>query len=150
MGVPKENAFILSAGDVLSLSAEKAMITDKVTTGGILVDGLGVGDVGNVVLHDRQLLSENGLIIVALAFEEGTGMIVSGPDIISRGFVYVKESEELIAELTDVVNETLDDCFYRNITDWMKLKNRIRDSLSDYLWKKMKRNPVILPIIMEV
>ncbi|MCR5685617.1 MAG: ribonuclease J [Lachnospiraceae bacterium] len=150
MGVPKENAFILSAGDVLSLSKDKAMITDKVTTGGILVDGLGVGDVGNVVLHDRQLLSESGLIIVALAFEVESGMIVSGPDIISRGFVYVKESEELIAELTDVVNDTIDDCFYRNITDWMKLKNRIRDALSDYLWKKMKRNPVILPIIMEV
>ncbi|MBP5331779.1 MAG: ribonuclease J [Lachnospiraceae bacterium] len=150
MGVPKENAFILSAGDVLSLSQDNAAVTDKVTTGGILVDGLGVGDVGNVVLHDRQLLSENGLIIVVLAVEQATGEIVSGPDIISRGFVYMKESEMLIAELTDVVNETIDDCFYRNITDWMKLKNRIRDSLSDYLWKKMKRNPVILPIVVEV
>ncbi len=150
MGVPKENAFILSAGDVLSLSADKAAVTDKVTTGGILVDGLGVGDVGNVVLHDRQLLSENGLIIVVMAVETATGEIVSGPDIISRGFVYMKESEVLIAELTDVVNETIDDCFYRNITDWIKLKNRIRDSLSDYLWKRMKRNPVILPIVMEV
>lgn len=150
MGVKKENAFILAAGDVLSLSQEKAMITDKVTTGGILVDGLGVGDVGNVVLHDRQLLSENGLIIVAMSIDEASGEIVSGPDIISRGFVYMKESEELITELTDVVNETLDDCFYRNISDWMKVKSRIRDSLGDYLWKKMKRNPVILPIIMEV
>ncbi|MBR4724665.1 MAG: ribonuclease J [Lachnospiraceae bacterium] len=150
MGVPKENTFILSAGDVLSLSSERAAITDKVTTGGILVDGLGVGDVGNVVLHDRQLLSENGLIIVAIAFDQASGEIISGPDIISRGFVYMKEAEELINELTDVVNETIDDCFYRNITDRVKLKNRIRDSLSDHLWKKMKRNPVILPIVMEV
>ena len=150
MGVPKENAFILSAGDVLSLSQERAKITDKVTTGAILVDGLGVGDVGNVVLHDRQLLSESGLIIVVMAIDQASGEIASGPDIISRGFVYVKESEELIAELTDVVNDTLDDCFYRNISDRMKIKARIRDSLSDHLWKKMKRNPVILPIIMEV
>ena len=150
MGVPRENAFILSAGDVLTLSKNKACITDKVTTGAVFVDGLGVGDVGNVVLHDRQLLSESGLIIVVLAIEEASGEIVSGPDIISRGFVYVRESEELIAELTEVVNSTIDDCFYRNITDRMKLKSRIRDSLSDHLWKKMKRNPVILPIIMEV
>lgn len=150
MGVPKENSFILNSGDVLSLSEDNAAVTDRVHVGGLMVDGLGVGDVGNIVLRDRQMLSENGLIMVVMAIEKESGEVVSGPDIISRGFVYMRESEVLIEELTEVVNETLDDCFYSNITDWSKLKSRVRDDLSDYLWKRMRRSPVILPVIMEV
>ena len=115
-----------------------------------MVDGLGVGDVGNVVLRDRQMLSENGLIMVVMAIEQGSGEVVSGPDIISRGFVYMRESEELIEELTDVVNASLNDCFYKNISDYGKIKSKIRDELADYLWKRMRRSPVILPVIMEV
>ena len=115
-----------------------------------MVDGLGVGDVGNVVLRDRQMLSEAGLIMVVMAIEQETHEVVAGPDIISRGFVYMRESEELIEELTDVVNSALDDCYCRNITDYSRIKNRVKDELSDYLWKRMRRSPVILPVIMEV
>ena len=114
-----------------------------------MVDGLGVGDVGNVVLRDRQMLSEAGLIMVVMAIEQETREVVAGPDIISRGFVYMRESEELIEELTDVVRSALDDCYCRNITD-SRIKNRVKDELSDYLWKRMRRSPVILPVIMEV
>ena len=109
-----------------------------------------LGDVGNIVLRDRQYLSENGLIIVVLTLEKYSNQLLAGPDIVSRGFVYVRESENLMDEAAQVVNEALDHCFARNTTDWGKIKNEIRDSLSDYLWKKMKRNPMILPIIMEV
>ena len=150
MGIPKENAFILNSGDVLTLNEERAAITGHVQVGGLMVDGLGVGDVGNVVLRDRQMLSEAGLIMVLMAIEQATHEVVSGPDIISRGFVYMRESEELIEELTDVVNSTLDDCYCRNITDYSRIKNRVKDELSDYLWKRMRRSPVILPVIMEV
>ncbi len=150
MGIPKENAFILNSGDVLTLNEERAAITGHVQVGGLMVDGLGVGDVGNVVLRDRQMLSEAGLIMVVMAIEQETHEVVSGPDIISRGFVYMRESEELIEELTDVVNSTLDDCYCRNITDYSRIKNRVKDELSDYLWKRMRRSPVILPVIMEV
>ncbi len=150
MGIPKENAFILNSGDVLTLNEERAAITGHVQVGGLMVDGLGVGDVGNVVLRDRQMLSEAGLIMVVMAIEQATHEVVSGPDIISRGFVYMRESEELIEELTDVVNSTLDDCYCRNITDYSRIKNRVKDELSDYLWKRMRRSPVILPVIMEV
>lgn len=150
MGIPKENAFILNSGDVLSLNDERGAITGHVQVGGLMVDGLGVGDVGNVVLRDRQMLSEAGLIMVVMAIEQETHEIVAGPDIISRGFVYMRESEELIEELTDVVNSALDDCYCRNITDYSRIKNRVKDELSDYLWKRMRRSPVILPVIMEV
>ena len=150
MGIPKENAFILNSGDVLSLNDERGAITGHVQVGGLMVDGLGVGDVGNVVLRDRQMLSEAGLIMVVMAIEQETHEVVAGPDIISRGFVYMRESEELIEELTDVVNSALDDCYCRNITDYSRIKNRVKDELSDYLWKRMRRSPVILPVIMEV
>ena len=150
MGIPKENEFILNSGDVLSLNDERGAITGHVQVGGLMVDGLGVGDVGNVVLRDRQMLSEAGLIMVVMAIEQETHEIVAGPDIISRGFVYMRESEELIEELTDVVNSALDDCYCRNITDYSRIKNRVKDELSDYLWKRMRRSPVILPVIMEV
>lgn len=150
LGIPKENVFILRSGDCLALTQDEARITGQVPTGGLLVDGLLVGDVGNVVLHDRQMLSENGLIIVALSIEADTGLVVSGPDIITRGFVYVKESELLLSELTEVCNKSLDECIEQQLSDWVKIKNKFKDDLSDYLWKKMRRSPMILPIIMQV
>ena len=150
LGIPKENVFILSSGDVLELGAESAGKTGTVTAGSLLVDGLGVGDVGNIVLRDRQNLAENGIIIVVLTLEKYTNELLAGPDIVTRGFVYVRESETLLEDATSVVRESVDRCLERNISDWGKIKNIIRDDLSDYLWKKMKRNPMILPIIMEV
>ncbi len=150
MGIDKDNIFILSSGDVLELSKEKAGVVGKVQAQGILVDGLGVGDVGNIVLRDRQHLSENGLLIIVVTLEKYSNQILSGPDIVSRGFVYVRESENLMDEARVVVNDALEKCMSRNVTDWGKIKNEIKDSLSDYLWKKTKRNPMILPIIMEV
>lgn len=150
MGVPKDKIFLLSSGDVLTITEDKAEITDEVTAQGILVDGLGVGDVGNIVLRDRQLLSENGLIIVVMSLERGSNQVISGPDIVSRGFVYVRESEDLMEEARVVVEKALDKCLAKPSTDWNKLKMEIKESLSDYIWKKTKRNPMILPIIMEV
>lgn len=150
LGIPKDNIFVISSGDVLTLSEEKAAITGKVTAQGILVDGLGVGDVGNIVLRDRQLLSENGLIIVVISLEKHSNQVMAGPDIVSRGFVYVRESENLMEEARVVVEKALDKCLSRNNADWGKMKTEIKDSLSDYIWKKTKRNPMILPIIMEV
>jgi ribonuclease J len=150
MGVPKDNIFLLSSGDVLTISEDRAEVTDEVTAEGILVDGLGVGDVGNIVLRDRQLLSENGLIIVVMSLERGTNQVISGPDIVSRGFVYVRESENLMEEARVVVEKALDKCLAKPFTDWNKMKTEIKESLSDYIWKKTKRNPMILPIIMEV
>lgn len=150
LGIPKENIFVLSSGKVLTLSDERAAITGEVTAQGILVDGLGVGDVGNIVLRDRQLLSENGLIIVVISLEKYTNQVIAGPDIVSRGFVYVRESENLMEEAREIVVKALDKCLSRNNADWGKMKTEIKDSLSDYIWKKTKRNPMILPIIMEV
>lgn len=150
MGIPKENTVIMSSGDVLELSYDKAEIVGKVPAQGILVDGLGVGDVGNIVLRDRQHLSENGLIIIVVTLEKYSNQVLSGPDIVSRGFVYVRESENLMDEARDVVNDALNKCLTKNVTDWGRIKTEIKDSLSEYLWKRTKRNPMILPIIMEV
>ena len=150
MGIPKENTIILSSGDVLDLCEDHAVLIGKVQAQGIMVDGLGVGDVGNIVLRDRQYLSENGLIIIVLTFEKYTNQLLAGPDIVSRGFVYVRESEYLMDEAREVVYSALERCLDNHVTDWTKIKTEIKDSLSDYLWKKMKRNPMILPIIMEV
>lgn len=150
LGIPKENIFIMRSGDVLELDHEHAAINSHVTTGSILVDGLGVGDVGNIVLRDRQNLSENGIIIVVLTLEKYSNQLLAGPDIVSRGFVYVRESEDLMEEARLIVSDAVQDCLDKNISDWTKIKNEIKDSLSEYLWKKMKRNPIILPIIMEV
>ena len=149
LGYDKEDIFIAKCGDVLELSEEKAGIVGHVQTGEILVDGLGVGDVGNIVLRDRQNLAENGIIIVVLTLEKYSGQLVAGPDIVTRGFVYVREAEELLDEAREVVSGSVETCMDKNITDWSKIKNIIKDDLSEYLWKKMKRNPVILPIIME-
>jgi len=151
LGIPKENIFLLSSGKVLSLSEEKAAITGEVPAQGILVDGLGVGDVGNIVLRDRQLLSENGLIIVVVSLEKYSNQVLAGPDIVSRGFVYVRESENLMDEARDVVERALmRSLSNRNNSDWSRMKTEIKDSLSEFIWKKTKRNPMILPIIMEV
>lgn len=150
LGIPKDNIFIMKSGDVLELDEETAAITGQVHTGAILVDGLGVGDVGNIVLRDRQHLSEDGILIVVMTLEKYSNNLLSGPDIVSRGFVYVRESEDLMEEARSVVNEALDNCLYNNVSDWGKIKIEIRDSLSEFLWKKTKRSPMILPIIMEV
>ena len=150
MGVAKENIAMLSSGDVLEVSDNKFEVVDRVEAGTIFVDGLGVGDVGNIVLRDRQNLSQNGIIIIAMSLERGTNNVLSGPDIVSRGFVYVRESSELMEAAKAVVSSALYDCLDSRITDWAKLKNIVRDALSDFLWKRTKRNPVILPIIMEV
>ncbi|MCF0132893.1 MAG: ribonuclease J [Blautia sp.] len=149
LGVPKENTFILSSGNVLELDEYSAQVTQNVQTGAILVDGLGVGDVGNIVLRDRQHLAEDGIIIVVMTLERYSNVLLSGPDIVSRGFVYVRESEDLMEHAREAVQEALDDCFSRNVTDWGKIKNSVRDALSDYVWKTTKRSPMILPIIME-
>lgn len=150
LGIPKENILMIHSGDVLELDSEHAEVTGQVQNGMILVDGLGVGDVGNVVLRDRQHLAEDGIMIVVLALDQYTGALASGPDIVSRGFVYVKESDELMDSMRVVVNDAVESCLDRGITDWGKLKGTIKDSLSDYVWKKTKRRPMILPIIMEV
>ncbi len=150
LGIDKENIFIISSGDVLELSEEAAGITGKVPVGGILVDGLGVGDVGNVVLRDRQHLAEDGILIVVMSLDKYTGQLAAGPDIVSRGFVYVRESDELMEEAREVVDNAINNCIDRGISDWGKLKNTTKDVLSDYVWKKTKRRPMILPIIMEV
>jgi len=150
MGLEKDNIFILSSGDVLELDEVQAHVVDKVTAQGILVDGLGVGDVGNIVLRDRQQLSENGLLVVVVTLEKYTNEILSGPDIVSRGFVYVRESENLLDEAKNVVADALDRCLNRNSSDWSRMKNVIKDALGDFVWKRTKRSPMILPIIVEV
>lgn len=150
MGVPKENVKLLSTGDVLEISEDRFEVTGKVQAQGILVDGLGVGDVGNIVLRDRQHLSQNGLLIVVVTLERESNQLLAGPDIISRGFVYVRESENLMDECREVVQDALDFCLTKGITDWGKIKNTIKDSLGEFLWKKTKRSPMILPIITEV
>ena len=150
LGFAKENIFILQSGEVLELTQEKAQVTGKVPVGDILVDGLGVGDVGNIVLRDRQHLAEDGIIIVVLGLDSATDELVSGPDIVSRGFVYVRESDELMDEARSVIGEAVEGCLDRGVSDWGKLKSSIKDSLGEFVWKKTKRRPMILPIIMEI
>ena len=135
--------------NVLELDANSAAVTGSVHTGAIFVDGLGVGDVGNIVLRDRQHLSEDGIMIVVMTLERHSNVVLAGPDIVSRGFVYVRESEDLMEDAKEVVENALDSCLERNITDWGKIKNTVKDALSDFLWKRTKRSPMILPIIME-
>lgn len=150
LGIPKENIFMLQSGDVLEMDDHKAVVNGKVPVGAILVDGLGVGDVGNVVLRDRQHLAEDGIMIVVMALESHSDQLISGPDIVSRGFVYVRESDELLDEARLLVEEAVQDCLDKGKTDWGKLKSTVKDVLSDFVWKKTKRRPMILPIIMEV
>ncbi len=150
LGIDKNNIFILSSGDMLELDDKKASVTGHVPVGSILVDGLGVGDVGNVVLRDRQHLAEDGILIVVMSLDKYSGQLAAGPDIVSRGFVYVRESDELMEEARHVVDNALSGCIDRGITDWGKLKSTTKDVLGEYVWKKTKRRPMILPIIMEV
>lgn len=150
MGMDKKNIFVNKLGDVLELSKNEAKVTGTVQTGQVMVDGLGVGDVGNIVLRDRKHLSEDGLMVVVVSMEEETGQIVAGPDIISRGFVYVRESEGLMEGAKEVVLKALQECEEKNITSWNYIKNLIKDTLKNYIWQKTKRSPMILPIIMEV
>ncbi len=150
MGIDKDNILILSSGNVLELKDEKAKVIGQVPHGGIMVDGLGVGDVGNIVLRDRQMLSQNGLLIVVLTLSRYDNRLLAGPDIVSRGFVYVRESEMLMEDARRVVDQAVNKCLEGRVNDWSKIKSVIRDTLSDYVWKQTKRNPMILPIIMEV
>ena len=149
MGMPEENIFIMENGNCLEISQKDAKLAGDVPSGNILVDGLGVGDVGNIVLRDRRHLSEDGLIIVVITITK-EGKVVSGPDIISRGFVYVRESEDLIEDAKNVVRKILKEDSKDNLKDWNGLKSDIRDNLRSYIFKNTKRNPMILPIIMEV
>ncbi len=150
LGMPRENIFLLDNGDVLELTKNTASVAGTAPAGNILVDGLGIGDVGNIVLRDRKHLSEDGLIVVVVTMSKREGKVLAGPDIISRGFVYVRESEDLMEEARNIVREVLNECEKRNITDWATLKSNIRDTLKNHLYGKIKRNPMILPIIMEV
>ena len=150
LGISKENIFILRSGNVLELNEEKAGVTGQVAAGAILVDGLGIGDVGNVVLRDRQHLAEDGIMIVVVALDSISGQIASGPDLVSRGFVYVKESDALMDEARDLMENVMEGCVSRGCTDWGRIKTAIKDNLGDFIWKKTKRRPMILPIIMEV
>ena len=149
LGIPKENIFILKSGNVLELDEHSAEVTGNVQTGAILVDGLGVGDVGNIVLRDRQHLAEDGIVIVVMTLERHSNVVLAGPDIVSRGFVYVRESEDLMEEAREVVEHALDQCVDRHITDWGRIKGSVKDAIGDFIWKRTKRSPMILPIIME-
>ena len=150
LGMAEEDIFIMQNGSTLEFTKDSATRTGNVPSGNILVDGLGIGDVGNIVLRDRKHLSEDGLIVVVLTMSKKDGKVIAGPDIISRGFVYVRESENLIEEVRNVVKDVLEDCEKKKITDWSTLKSNIRDRLRNHLYGKIKRNPMILPIIMEV
>jgi ribonuclease J len=150
LGMPKENIFIASNGSVIEFTKNSGLINQYVQSGNILVDGLGIGDVGNIVLRDRKHLSEDGLIVVVVTMSKQEGKVIAGPDIISRGFVYVRESEDLMEEAREVVRDVLSECEKRNITDWATLKSSIRDALRGFIYERIKRNPMILPIIMEV
>ena len=150
LGMPSQNIFVNKTGDVLEIDRNSAKVTGTIPTGNVLVDGLGVGDVGNIVLRDRKHLSEDGLMIVVVTISKEDGRVLAGPDIISRGFVYVRESEDLMDGAKNVIKDVLRDCEDRNIKEWAYLKNNIKENLKEYLYQKTKRNPMILPIIMEV
>ena len=151
MGVQKENALLVNSGDVVSLDEDSCQVTDHVACGSILVDGLGVGDVGNIVLRDRQHLAEDGILIVVMTLEKGTNQLLAGPDIVSRGFVYVRESEGLMEDARHVLEEALGNYLGRQKNaDWSKIKLVVRDTMNEFIWKRTKRRPMILPIIMDV
>ena len=150
LGMDRKNIMIAENGSIVELSKDKICISGKVTSGKVLIDGLGVGDVGNIVLRDRRQLSQDGIMIVVVGVEKAAGQIISGPDIVSRGFVYVREAEDLMGEAREKVQEALDKCEEKNNTDWSALKTAIRDSLGRFLYEKTRRRPMIIPIIMEV
>jgi len=150
MGMPEENILIASIGDVIETNGQTMRIVSQVPAGRVMVDGLGVGDVGSIVLRDRKHLAQDGLIIVVIAIDRMANAIVSGPDIISRGFVYVRESEEVMEEAREILNKTLSRCSNHDLKEWGTLKTKLRDVLSDFIYEKTKRSPMILPIIMEI
>ena len=150
MGISKENIFMMTNGRVLEISKKEAKFTGTVPFGRILVDGLGIGDVGNIVLRDRQHLSQDGLIIIVMTMDSSSGTVIAGPDVISRGFVYVRESENLMDDVKNVIRHEIEKCEERHITDWSTIKSTLRENLRDYIFQKTKRNPMILPIIMEI
>ena len=150
LGYDSDHIRILSSGDVLEIDEDSAVVTGKVHVGNVMVDGLGVGDVGNIVLRDRQRLAEDGIIIVVMTLESGSGQVLAGPDLVSRGFVYVRNSESLMDEAKNVLDDTMARLMDNNITDWGKIKNEVKDALGDFVWKETKRRPMIMPIIMEV
>ena len=150
MGIPKENVILMRSGDVIEIGDEGYRVADHVQAGGILVDGLGIGDVGTAVLRDRKHLSEDGLLVIVVTVDATTGVVIAGPDIVSRGFVYVKEAEALMEELRTISQMALDRCSVENLRDWNSLKSAIKGDVSDYLFKKTKRSPMVLPIIMEI
>jgi len=150
VGVPRENIFLLDNGDTVEISGGKARYGPKVHAGNVLIDGLGVGDVGNIVLRDRKLLSQDGILVVVVTLSKQNGTILSGPDIISRGFVYVRESEELLDEANRIVTQTLVKCMEENVNEWSSLKNNVKEALGRFLYDQTRRRPMILPIIMEV
>ena len=150
VGIPPENIFIMNNGRVMELTENSAKMTGVVQSGKILVDGLGIGDVGNIVLRDRQHLSQDGLIVIVLTMDSSTGEVVAGPDVISRGFVYVRESENLMDDVKNVVRHEIKKCEEKGVRDWSTIKSTVRENLRDYIFTKTKRNPMIIPIIMEV
>ncbi len=150
MGIPKDNVIIGSIGNVIETDGTFMRIVSQVPAGRVLVDGLGVGDVGSIVLRDRKHLAEDGLIIVVVGIDKSANTVVAGPDIISRGFVYVREAEELMVQARQLMCHTLDECSVYELKEWTSLKSRLRDALSDFIYSKTKRSPMILPIIMEV
>lgn len=150
LGMPMENIFMMENGKVLELTSDSAKINGCVTSGRVLVDGLGVGDVGSIVLRDRKLLSQDGLIVVVLTTEKESGQLVAGPDIISRGFVYVREAEDLIENAREIIKKSIIKCDGKNKNDWSAKKGQIKDDLREYLFERTKRKPMILPIIMEI
>ena len=150
MGVEPQNIFMSTNGRIIELNEKEAKLTGSVPCGKILVDGYGVGDVGNVVLRDRQHLSQDGLIVIVMTMDSATGEIVAGPDVISRGFVYVKESENLMDEVKKFIREEVQMLENRGIRDWSTIKSTLKDHIRDYIFQKTKRNPMILPIIMSL
>ncbi|MCR5098036.1 MAG: ribonuclease J [Lachnospiraceae bacterium] len=152
LGYDSEHIFILSSGDILEFDEQtgEAAVNGNVHTGAIMVDGLGVGDVGNIVLKDRQKLSEDGIIVVVMTLESGSGRILAGPDIVSRGFVYVRDSEDLMDSARAVLNDTVEALEENGVTDWGKIKNEVKNALSDFVWHETERRPMIMPILMEV
>ena len=150
LGIPDERILMLHSGEVLEINYKEAKVVNSVQTGAVYVDGLGVGDVGNIVLRDRQRLADDGIVVIALTLEKGTGQVLAGPDIVSRGFVYVKDSDELMEDAYDVLSDTMDQLQDRGIRDWSRMKNSLRDNVGDFFWKKTRRRPMILPVIMEV
>ena len=150
LNIPKENIFMLENGVVLEMGEDEVNIGENVPSGKILVDGLGIGDVGSVVLRDRQHLSQDGLIIVVLTLDSSTGDVIAGPDVITRGFIYVKDSENIMEGIKSEVRQEVRECELRNIRDWTTIKNIVRENLRDYIFYRTKRNPMIIPIIMEV